>query len=257
MINLHNQTILVTREKNAAVSFASEIVKYGGRPITVPLLQINCLSFENRQESFIENVDYEWVFFTSKNGVSCFLKSSINERLLQKKEVKIAAVGSKTADVLMTLGYQVDFIPSQYNAEVMAAEFLTKYPDTGRTLFVRGVLASNILIEAFVRAKRQFDCYEVYDTRVNTRIEDELHHALHNQKIDVFTFMSPSTTHAFVKLVDKAEQYFDTPAVCIGTTTENSAKEVGFRKTIVPDNFTTEGMIIALSNYLAQERSNT
>lgn len=255
MINLQSQSVLVTREKSDATKFASEIKKYGGRPIIMPLLQIDCLTSENRKQSQLTDINYEWIFFTSKNGVNCFLKKLENEKLLQNKEVKIAAVGSKTADALMTLGYQVDFIPSQFNAEVMASEFLAKYPGLGRTLFVRGVLASTILIDAFTRAKRQFDCYEVYDTLVNLPIKNELHHVLHNQSIDVLTFASPSTVNAFLNLVEKPEMFFSTPAVCIGTTTEKRAKEVGFVKTIVPNEFTTNGMIMALSDYLKKKRS--
>lgn len=250
MINLQNQSILVTREKSDATKFANEIIKYGGRPITMPLLQIDCLTFENRKQSQLTDINYEWIFFTSKNGVNCFLKKLENERLLQSTGVKIAAVGSKTADALIALGYHVDFIPSQYNAEVMAAEFLTKYPDTGQTLFVRGVIASNILIDAFTKANRQFYCYEVYDTLVNLPIKDELHHVLYNQKIDILTFTSPSTLNAFVNLVEKPELFFSTPAVCIGMTTQRRAKEVGFTKTIVPKKFTANGMIMALSDYL-------
>lgn len=255
MIYLQNQRILVTREESDAARFASEIVKYGGHPITMPLIQIHCLASEDQKQSLVTDIDYDWIFFTSKNGVNCFFERLENERLLQKRAVKIAAVGSKTADALIALGYHVDFIPSQYNAEVMAAEFITKYPDTGRALFVRGVLASNILIDAFTKVKRQFDCYEVYDTKVNTTIKKELNNMLDNQKVDVLTFMSPSTIHAFVKLVDKPEMFFATPTVCIGTTTERQAREVGFTETIVPEVFTTNGMVFALSHYL-KERSN-
>lgn len=254
MINLQNQTILVTREKSDAARFASEIAQYGGRPITMPLLQIHCLASENRKQSLVIDLDYEWVFFTSKNGVTCFLREQVNERFLQRSNVKIATVGSKTAAVLLALGYHVDFIPSRYNAEVMAEEFLTKYADTGRTLFVRGVLASNILIDAFTKAKRQFDCYEVYDTIINTAIKAELHDVLTDQQIDILTFTSPSTVNAFIKVVEKPELFSGTPTMCIGTTTEKRAKEAGFTETIVPDNFTTDGMIVALSDYLKREK---
>lgn len=254
MINLKNQRILVTREKSDATKFASEILKYGGRPITMPLLQICCLSSQNNQESLVIELDYEWVFFTSKNGVTCFLKEPVNESLLQKSNVKVAAVGSQTAAELLAAGYPVDFIPSRYNAEVMAEEFLTKYEDTGRTLFVRGVLASNILIDAFTKAKRQFECYEVYDTVVNTAVKVGLQQVLTEKRIDVLTFTSPSTVNGFFEMVEKPELFFTTPTVCIGTTTEKRAKEIGFTETIVPEVFTTYGMIVALSDYLKRER---
>lgn len=256
MINLQNKIVLVTREELDADRFAVEIINHGGHAITMPLLEINCLSVEKPIQLISANPEYDWVFFTSKNGVNCFLKDHENQMFLQESTVKIAAVGSKTAEALTALGYHVDFIPSLYNAEVMASEFLKKYKNTGRTLFVRGVLASNILLDAFTKAKRQFDCYEVYNTITNTQIKDKLHRALHDQTIDILTFTSPSTINAFLEVVENPELFFGIPTVCIGTTTEKRAIAVGFTETIVPEVFTTHGMVVSLSDYLKSERSS-
>ena len=63
---------------------------------------------------------YDWVIFTSKNGVA-FL-----DRLRQKLPVttKIAAVGVKTKLELEKRGYEVDFVPTSFVAEVFAEEFV-------------------------------------------------------------------------------------------------------------------------------------
>src|SRR5690625_847390 len=142
MISLQNKTILVTREALAADRFANDIIKYGGNPVITPLLQINCIPYDQQPSSILHR-KYDWVFFTSKNGVDCFMKQSVYKETLDN--CRIAAVGPKTAQAVQHYDYQVDFIPSTYNAEVMAAEFLSTYAEAGPVLFVRGKIASNVL----------------------------------------------------------------------------------------------------------------
>ena len=73
---------------------------------------------------------YDWVIFTSKNGVA-FLDS------LRKAPVttKIAAVGVKTKLELEKRGYHVDFVPTSFVAEVFAEEFVKRLSGNERILF--------------------------------------------------------------------------------------------------------------------------
>lgn len=247
MITLQNKKILVTRAAPDAHRFAEKIRAYGGEPMIAPLLQINCLPIEQR----LVLSDYDWVFFTSKNGVACFMKQVVSAGELAA--CKIAAVGPKTAEAIEHYGYRVDFMPSTYNAEVMAAEFLSKYPKSGLVLFVRGVLSRTVLLDAFTENKRPYHCLEIYDTVVNASAKDHLQSQLAHNDIDYLTFTSPSTVDAFIQLVDQLNTARDIPAVCIGTTTERSAREKGFIHTLVPDHFTTESMLERISQHIQGE----
>jgi|SRR5690625_1327381 len=247
-ISLQNKTILVTREAQAAQQFANQISAYGGRPIITPLLHIQCLPYSLEDKTNI-NEQFEWIFFTSKNGVHCFMK-----QLPNIDGCKIAAVGPKTAMAVEKFGYVVDFIPTTYNAEVMAAEFLHTYKRSGHVLFVRGKLASHILLDAFTRAQRPYTCVEVYDTTTNIAVKDHLCSALLEKTIDFITFTSPSTVDAYMQLTSKEDNQKDIPAVCIGTTTEKRALEVGFSQTIVPIHFTIEGMLEAIHKELERRQ---
>lgn len=247
MISLENKVILVTREAQAAEQFANAILTYGGRPIIAPLLQIDCIPYDRQQHLSILHRPYDWVFFTSKNGVDCFMKQEKYQEKLQHS--RIAAVGPKTAQALQHYQLNVDFIPSTYNAEVMAAEFLSTYADEGPVLFVRGKIASNVLLNAFTKANRAYDCVEVYDTVINEAAKPMLQTSS-MEKIDFITFTSPSTVNAFVQLIDEVHPYKEIPVVCIGTTTEKQAKEQGFLHTIVPDHFTIEGMMEAMDRVI-------
>ncbi|HLR68544.1 MAG TPA: uroporphyrinogen-III synthase [Virgibacillus sp.] len=245
MISLQNKNILVTREERGAKRFAEKIAIYHGKPIVVPLLEINCLPV---REDIGDIRTFDWIFFTSQNGVDCFLKNARFARELH--DVRIAAVGPKTAQVIEREGYTVDFIPSTYNAEVMAKEFLSTYVKTGPILLVRGVLSRPVLADALTKAGRTIVSLNVYDTVTNSMVKGTLTSVLSKQTIDLLTFTSPSTVDAFTELVEHPNQYHHLPAACIGTTTEKRAKEIGFTQTIVPRKFTIEGMLKAMSDYL-------
>lgn len=244
-INLNGKTILITREASAAQHFAQKIQTYGGYPIVMPLLEIRCRHNISQQLKKVALSQFEWVFFTSVNGVGCFFKKGFDV-----SHCRIAAVGPKTAKAIKDFGYEVDFMPTIYDAKTMAKEFFEQYAKSGRALFVRGNLASSVLIEAFTKASRPYECIEVYETIVNSKQEAQLRTVLIEETIDFLTFTSPSTIDAFIQ-VTKGEQAFkQLRAVCIGTTTAAYAKEVGFTETIVPDNFTIEGMIKAMDQVI-------
>lgn len=244
MSGLQDKTILITRDAKGATLFAEKLVAQQAKPKIASLLEITCLGDTQAKQLPVEIATCEWIFFTSKNGVDCFLQQPENASALHG--CHIAAVGSKTAQAIERHGYKVDFIPSIYNAETMAAEFLATYETNGPVLFVRGVLASPVLVDAFTNANRAFYCLEVYDTTINEAAKERLRWQFAESPIDYLTFTSPSAIDAFIQLIEEQINYKQIPTVCIGTTTERRAIKHGFTKTIVPEQFTIDGMIQAM-----------
>lgn len=253
-IDLQGKNILVTREKNQAQDFADKIKHFGGNPYIVPLLKVSHVDSKNHLK-ILENLQqYEWIFFTSAHGVHCFFESwkrSLGARRLTHQ--KIAVVGTKTNEVLKAYGYQATFIPSTYNAETMAREFLSEYNPKKTILLVRGKLASPILPDIFTKAAISYDCLTVYETYVNDESKELLIESLHYSHLDYITFTSPSTVDAFFSLIENVDQLEGKKIVCIGTTTETSAKEKGLSNILVPQHFTIEGMIAEIGDHIAKK----
>ena len=249
MISLQNKKILVTREKSAAEKFAELITTFDGVPFQTPLLKINCVSFSEQIKHHLELNKYSWIFFTSKNGVDCFFRQGISVA-----NCRIAAVGPKTQQAIEAYGYHVDFIPSVYHAKTMAQEFLEMYEDAGTILFVRGNLSRDVLLEEFTKANREYECVVVYETVPNQAGKQQLQHTLQTEQIDYITFTSPSTIDAFIELTNEDKTNYESTVVCIGTTTEQKAKEVGFSNIITPENFTIEGMLEEIHKHLQKKR---
>ena len=139
---LINQRILVTREKKQAEAFAEKIETYGGQAFIADLIKIACLNFNKEKLP----QEYQWIFFTSANGVNCFFRQTNH---IDFQQVKFAAVGAKTNQALQTYGYKADFMPSAFDANTMAKEFLESKLADGKILLVRGNLSRPELIKAF------------------------------------------------------------------------------------------------------------
>lgn len=251
--SLQGKKIVVTREASQAASFSLAIKEVGGIPVSVPLLKITCRDHFLPKDALLEN---EWIFFTSAHGVRCFMRSHSYAK--QFSQMKIATVGHKTEAALKQYGLQATFIPSTYNAEVMAEEFFQKYPEANDILLVRGNISRPVLVEEFTKRKIRFKKLVVYDNQANMQMQQTLIDTLAKMEIDFLTFTSPSAVHTFVSLLDNQAilpTALQLVAVCIGTTTEKAAKAVGFRQTITPDTFTTEAMITKMIEFSQQDNA--
>ncbi|MGM8213011.1 uroporphyrinogen-III synthase [Virgibacillus sp. W0430] len=253
--HLQQKKIVITREQKQAQLFSKKIKKSGGDPIEVPLLQIHCKPLEEKQRN-LDLSQYDWIIFTSANGVECFFKAFSRIELT----ASIAVVGHKTEQSLLKRGYRADFIPSIYNAEALAEEFINKNDIVKRVLLVRGNRSLNLIPVKFKKHGIPFDTIEVYETGINTNSNEKLQtHFQTNDAIDFITFTSPSTIDACMQLVNDKhvkENILSTVCVCIGSTTASEAKKAGFRTIIVPDLFTVEGMIKSIRTYLNNERTD-
>lgn len=251
---LQNKQILVTREEKQAKSFSNKIREQGGLPIEVPLLKISCKHVEEPKKITKLLSECEWLFFTSANGVYCFLSmiGSVKKWNKLVNQCRIAVIGDKTAVALREFGHKAHFIPTVYKASVMAEEFLSKYPEVERVLLIRGSLARE---ELFNRLKKQdllVQALEVYDTVFNYEVSSELNNQLQLNLFDFLTFTSPSTVEAFVHMAHK-QQYSHIPIVCIGPTTKEYAEKYGFTKIITPKQFTIEGMVEQMTLFKRKE----
>src|SRR5699024_661066 len=164
---------------------------------------------------------YQWIIFTSSNGVTCFLKHLIKyDKQDQLKHVHIAAVGPKTNQVLQTFGYEADFIPSVYNAETMAAELNAAYDLKGPVLLVQGQLSRTTLNDMLQEKAIPFDRLIVYKTGINRDATQRLQQVLSTKDVDFITFTSPSTIDAFMDLSKKHTDDISSTIVCIGRSEE-------------------------------------
>lgn len=250
---LQGKRILVTRDKEQAAPFVDKIEQAGGEPVTSDLLAIDCMCGEKSEETLQDVGQYDWLFFTSANGVKCFFEKYDDTSGEELENIRVGVVGSATESALKTYGHEADFMPQIFNAKTMAKEFIEQYPTHESVLLVQGKRSRIELGDAFIAEGRSFSGITLYETKTNQAAREPLNTILTERPPDFITFMSPSTVEAFVALSEKTFREHQPVIVCIGTTTKRRALNMGFQNTIVPETFTIEGMIEAIGDYIEAE----
>jgi uroporphyrinogen III methyltransferase/synthase len=106
---LFGKRVLVTRTKEQAKAFSELLIDYGAQPVEIPAINITDPdSFENIDRAFsrLENgPGYDWVIFTSANGVKFFIKrmKALKKDIRILAGAKIAAIGPATAKAVKKL----------------------------------------------------------------------------------------------------------------------------------------------------------
>src|SRR5690625_1842595 len=105
-MSLKGKTILVTRAKEQARELTSLLEKHEGKVIEIPLIAFEAIENNERLDQAIERLDdYDWLMFTSINGVNFFM-DKYKEHDQEKNELSnsIAVVGEKTEAALLKHG---------------------------------------------------------------------------------------------------------------------------------------------------------
>ena len=237
--------ILVTRPRAQADDFAKKLRDSGFEPIFFPVIEIRPVENNVALEKAWSKLNcYDWIVFTSVNAVNVVFSQFENRSL-----PRVAAIGPKTAEALQTRGIKPDFVPEEYVAE----SILPGLGDLqGRwVLLPRAEIARKALPEAIVAAGGIAHEISVYKT-LPVQPDSEGLAAL-KSGVDWITFTSPSTVQNFVEILrhqnmNPLQLNADPKIACIGPITEQAARDAGFEVNVVAEQYTTEGLINALSN---------
>jgi uroporphyrinogen III methyltransferase/synthase len=251
--------VLITRPRTQADSFASALTAAGFEPVFFPVIEIRPFEENVALDRAIAKLGcYDWVVFTSVNGVDAFwgrlqFTTEHTEHTEKKEEnsvssvfsvVKTAAIGPKTAHSLIARGVTPDFVPDEYVAEAI----LPGLGDLcGRwVLLPRAEIARKALPEAISAAGGVAHEIAVYQTVPAE--PDPAGLAALKSGVDAITFTSPSTVENFVELVRRAGldplHLPGNPKIAsIGPITQRAAEEAGFVDIFVANEYTTEGLV--------------
>lgn len=251
---LFGRRILVTRARAQARELSQKIEELGGEALEFPVIRIvPPAQVEPLDAALQELSSFQWVLFTSVNGVKFFFQRMQQLKIdIRKMTGKVAAVGPKTAEALEEKGIQVDLIPQEYVAESLLEALLPLIQSGDRVLLPRANIARNLLPKELSQAGCEVVDVDAYDTCGTGEDGEEVVHFLAEGRLHVLTFTSSSTVHYFVKAMEKArEDWRDllsrTQIACIGPITKKTAESYGLHVDIVATSYTISGLVEALT----------
>lgn len=260
---LFGRTVVVTRSREQASEFSRLLRKQGARVIELPTIRIAPGPDPGLvQEALRQLADYDWIVFTSANGVKFFLEALRSEGLDVRAMGKagLCAIGPATAAALESSGLKVDLVPETYVAESVIEALSSQEDLSGKKVLIpRAEIARKVLPERLHALGAQVDEVALYSTRIDEpENSGKVRQQLIAGEIDLVTFTSSSTVENFVALVGGKEvgaAAGRTLFASIGPITAARAEDYGLKSAIVPETYTIVALCEAICDYFAQGRA--
>ncbi|HEU4965081.1 MAG TPA: uroporphyrinogen-III C-methyltransferase [Bacilli bacterium] len=255
---LFGQRIVVTRSRSQASDLSARIEELGGEPYEFPVIETQWPEdLASLDDALAQLSSYDWVMFTSVNGVEKFFERMFVKRFDVRSlaAVKFAVVGDKTAEQLTQRGIFPDVVAEEFVAEGL----LQTLQDQGELQAGQRVLLprANIARKALPDALRAFGCEvtdaEAYRTVAVNDGAEQLVALLEAKQIHAVTFTSSSTVKNFVQALagqDLTALLTGVKVAAIGPVTKRTAQELGLKVDVMPDTYTIPELVDALGRGL-------
>jgi len=251
---LFGKKVLVTRARVQSDSFVELLQEEGAEVVVFPTIEIvPSKTFRELDNAVKEIGTYDWLIFTSVNGVRYFFERLRKKKqdLRSLKEIKIAAIGGKTALAVNKQGLHVDLKPHEYRAEGLIDKFKTIDLRGSRILLPRAKVARSILPTALKKMGAVVNVVTAYETKKpNSKDIKRVEKILKNGPIDIIAFTSSSTVINFFSIFGMSKTKFSRSKIaCIGPITADTVRQIGIKPHIVSKKYTTEELANEIVDY--------
>jgi uroporphyrinogen III methyltransferase / synthase len=250
---LFGQRIVVTRTREQASELCRRLTELGAEALEIPTIKIQ--SPDQRQpmvEAFRGLGEYDWLVFTSPNGVTSFFDYFFKafEDMRALGNVRIAAVGPATAAKIKELHLRVDLMPEEYVTKKIAAAFKGfESVENLRMLLARAQVGNPELPRQLEQMGAIVDDVAFYKTVPETEDLTGAVAKLLESGADWITFTSSSTVENFHTRFDLpkfVEKFPQAKLASIGPETTKAISALGLKPALEARQHTVEGLVHAL-----------
>jgi uroporphyrinogen III methyltransferase/synthase len=251
---LFGKNIVITRSIDQADSFNLKLSALGANVILFPVIETLPVNDFKSIDSALQSIrSYDWLIFTSTNGIKHFFDRlfylNLDSRILSG--IKIAVIGDVTGLELKKYGIKYDFMPDTYTSDCLA-EGLIKHDNLSgkRIMLARSNIASTEILEKLEKAGAEVKNIDIYLTTKSQKTDTSFKQIALETPPDVITFTSPSTVINFADLPGEVSQYIETALIAsIGPVTSQTCLKYFGRVDIEASKHTTEGLVEAIVDY--------
>ena len=258
---LFGRRVVVTRTREQASQLSRQLAEQGAEVMEIPTIKV--VPPEDRQplvEAMGALGEYDWVVFTSPNGVTAFFeyffKAFDDIRVIGR--LRFAAVGPATAAKLKELHLAVDAMPEEYIASKVAAAIAkVDGVENLRILCLRAEVASPDLVAKLEELGAIVDDVACYRTVPETEDINGAAAKLVEEGADWVTFTSASTVenfHARFDLPALLKRFPSLKTLSIGPETSKALAALGLEPTAEAKPHNLDGMVKALERAAAKAK---
>ncbi len=256
---LFNRRVVVTRARDQAASLAGRLRELGAEVVSLPAIEIQPPeTWEPLDRAIGELERYDWLIFTSANGVRFFIERlDHGTRDLRNLRAKICAIGPATAQALGALHLKVDRLPREYVAESLLEAFGDDEIEGQRILIPRAKAARDLIPAELEKRGAKVDVVAAYQTVIPPDSASRVSEVFEaGRKPDWITFTSSSTVKHFLEfLPNKLPQ--GVRVASIGPITSATAKQLGLNVDVEAAEYTTAGLVRAIVEAEVQQKGTS
>ena len=240
---LFGKRVVVTRARAQASALSDRLTELGAEVIEAPAIEIvdpadGAAGLRGAITKLADGF-YDWVVFTSANGVTRSFNLIPDARILATTQV--AAIGPGTAQALTRCRVVPDLVPERFVAEHLVDAFPAAPPGGGRALLARAEVARDVLPQGLAAKGWEVDVVDAYRTVVASPSEATLEAAT---EADAICFTSSSTVSNYLEIA--GSRGVPPIVVAIGPITAATAREAGLKVTVEAEEHTIAGLVDAV-----------
>jgi len=229
---LAGRRVLVTRALHQAGKLSDGLRGLGAEPVEVPVLEIRPPESYAPLDDALKHLDrYDWLILTSSNTLQAVddraALSGMNPA--NAEGLKVAAVGSATANAARHFGFNVTLVPESYVAESLV-ESLRDRVAGKHLLLARAAVARDGIPDALRAAGAVVDVVEAYRNVTPDSAPEQLRYAVADGLDAAIFTSSSSVTHLAeaARIAGIAWPLAGVPAVSIGPITSQTLRDLGW-----------------------------
>lgn len=243
---LKGRCFLVTRTSEGNAKERRLLASYGARVKEFPTIRISLPSSTERLDKAIfEFEKFDWIVFTSSNGVRYFFqrlvkrKSMTHRKLRSLKRPRFACVGPSTKRALNGLGLSCSLMPRRYLTEELGRMLARKNIEGKNILLARAEVANRSISTILRRSGANVTDVAVYRTVIHGAKKIPV-----LRQITDVTLTSPSTVEGLLQTYSSTRlNSSEVRLHCIGPVTAERAKASNLKVETIARVHTISGLI--------------
>ena len=248
---LKDKIIISTRPTNIHDDLPELLTKAGATVVSLPMIKIEQTQLSATEEKSLQNIDqFQWVIFTSKNGVVSFFKQliEIKSNTTLPNNLKIAVIGKNTAAELDYYGYAPYFTANENSSDGLLKELKEKHSlQNQNILLALGNLADDKL-ETELSKTNSITRVNTYQTVKPKSADPKILDTISINKYDLIVFTSPSTFNNFCHFYG-TENISKVKIASIGAVTSEAIRQGNAEPLITAKTSNAEGLYKTIIDY--------
>jgi len=260
--SLAGRRIVLTRASHQNSELQAKLSALGAEVLELPLIRVvKAVKNDDLAEVFPELGGYDWIAFTSANGVRYYFEEffRVFDDIRSLGLIRIACVGEATAKAVTALHLKVECQPATATAEALADELIaTGSLDHAKVLVVTGNQNREVLVTKLEAARAIVDTLQVYQTEKNDLTNDPAAADFRLRGGDAILFASSSAAQSFsdqAAVLQLAKGARRPLAGSIGPQTSETMKKVGIPIDFIAKEPGLDALVTATVKALGAKKS--